>query len=237
MLGPMHQSMLKNIMEKPCMKQPDTTTSGIKRVVLGDLSLYTSDQFDGYGYQHINDILGHIVGMSGNKPVKRALEAFCGPGYIGFGLKELNYAEEIVLSDIHEPLWEAIGQSINVNNLQDSVQFIVSDNFKNIPEQKFDLIVGNPPHFNFRKLYDEKDLFYNEPRKHVDLDWKIHIDFYNNVKNYLAPDGKIILMENVRGSDPHAFEDMINKNGLRMTDYAISETWPDDIWYIKVEHE
>ena len=44
-------------------------------------------------------------------------------------------------------------------------------------------------------------------------------------------------MENVKGSSPPAFEDMINKNGLRMTDYVISETWPDDIWYIKVEHE
>ena len=32
MLGPTHQSMLKNIMEKPCMKQPDTTTSGINGI-------------------------------------------------------------------------------------------------------------------------------------------------------------------------------------------------------------
>ena len=207
------------------------------KVPVGDLTVTTADQLDGYGYKHLDDILTHIVGMSFNRPVKRALEWCSGPGYIGFGLKELNYAEQIVLSDIHEPLKEIVNQSIVENNCEDSMQFICSDNFKNIPPQKFDLIVGNPPHFNFDLPYNEEAIHYEEHRKHLDIDWKCHIDFYNNVKDYLAPNGQIILMENVKGSSVTLFYDMIRKNGLRIADHRVSLKWPKDIWYIRVVHE
>ena len=108
--------------------------------------------------------------------------------------------------------------------------------FKNIPAQKFDLIVGNPPHFNYELPYNEEAVHYEEHRKHMDLDWKCHIDFYNNVKDYLAPNGQIILMENVKGSSATLFYDMIRKNGLRIADHKTSMKWSDDIWYIRVVH-
>lgn len=206
------------------------------KLPVGHYHVWTADQLDGYGYKHLEDIVLNMVRMSGEQPVERILEWCSGPGYIAFALRTIKYAKEFVLSDIHEPLEEIVNRSITDNGLEDSMQFVLSDNFKSMPEQKFDLIVGNPPHFNFFLPDSEEAIKYEEHRKHMDMDWECHRDFFKNAKQYLAEDGQIILMENVKGSSPSLFYEMLKDHGLRITDHKISKEWPDDIWYLKVQH-
>ena len=107
-------------------------------------------------------------------------------------------------------------------------------------KKKFDIIFGNPPHFNFDDDWkpenqEEFDL-YDEDRKHLDKDWKIHRDFFSNVSEYLEEDGCILLMENIKGSNLGTFNNMITENNLRVTQAFPSKEWPEDIWYMKVQH-
>ena len=120
----------------------------VKRLPLGDFTVNTGDQIDGYGYKHLDDFINNLRFMTGDRPVKKAMEWCSGPGYIGLGLIAINYAQTVLLSDIHPPVEDIVNLTIKENNLSTGVSFVVSDNFKNIND-KFDLIVGNPPHFNF----------------------------------------------------------------------------------------
>lgn len=205
----------------------------VKRLPLGDFTVNTGDQIDGYGYKHLDDFINNLRFMTGDRPVKKAMEWCSGPGYIGLGLIAINYAETVLLSDIHPPVEDIVNLTIKENNLSTRVSFVVSDNFKNIND-KFDLIVGNPPHFNFHLRDSEHALYYEEHRKHMDVDWKIHKDFFENAANHLTDNGTIFLMENVSGSSPTLFYDMLYDHGLRIADHRVSPEWPEDIWYLKI---
>ena len=75
---------------------------------------------------------------------------------------------------------------------------------------KFDLIVGNPP-FRGGKLITKDASF---ARRGADPGFKIHKRFFDSVKNYLTPDGIIILDEGSQFSGPADFKSMIEDNGL-----------------------
>ena len=141
--------------------------------------------------------------------------------------------EKMALSDIWEPNQKPVLHTILKNELDEKAQFFLSDNFKLIPKQSFDLIVANPPHFNG----DPYVAHYDDPRKYKDLDWSIHKDFFNNVGDYLSNDGVIILAENVWGSNPDTFKDMIAENNLKITHHFPSKQYPLDMWYLGIARE
>lgn len=198
-------------------------------------TIWTADQLDGYGSKHLPAVIQNIVGCR-QKPVKTCLEHFSGPGYIGLALLSTGFTERLVLADIHEPAREAVDRTIRDNNLHDKVEFICSDCFDNIPPQQFELIVGNPPHFNFVAPQLEEDDPFEEKRKHSDIDWKAHKKFYSQVKDYLAADGDIIMWENVMGSNTDTFQHMIQSNNLQITSHWIDPEWSNDVWYLQVTH-
>lgn len=207
---------------------------------INDFKIYTSLIFDGYGLLHLEDIVKSFYYLLDYKSCTNGMEWCSGPGYIGFSMLSTNIIKNCVFSDIHKPLSKVVNKSISVNSLEDRTKFICSNNFNDIPKKKFDVIFGNPPHFHFPKGWkpDNKEEYvtYQEKRKFQDQDWKIHQDFFNNVSEYLENDGSILLMENVKGSSPETFKDMIEKNNLKITKAFKSSKWPDDIWYMKINH-
>jgi methylase of polypeptide subunit release factors len=174
-----------------------------------DTKIYWTDEIDGCGNTMIDDFLDATSFITEDK------------------------TEKITLSDVWEPNKPAVLQTILENNLDQKAHFVLSDNFKSIPEQTFDLIVANPPHFNG----DPYVAHYDEPRKYKDLDWSIHKNFFDNVGNYLTQDGVIILAENVWGSNPDTFKDMITKNNLKITHHFPSKQYPLDMWYLGIARE
>lgn len=205
----------------------------IKEGYLGKIKLYTADQFDGYGLLTVSDFISVLKHHYGNHKFPKAMEWCSGPGYFGFMLYEYQIAQEVTLVDVFPPLEPVVNRTIEDNRLGNNIKFVVSNNFENVNE-KFDLIVGNPPHFNYDLEENEETLYYHEHRKFLDLDWKIHRNFFENVGDHLNDDGKIFLMENVKGSDPSTFEEMINENGLKITKSVVSKSFPDDTWYMEI---
>ncbi|BAB67048.1 hypothetical protein [Sulfurisphaera tokodaii] len=85
-----------------------------------------------------------------------------------------------------------------------------------IPDnEKFDLVVSNPPHFNENTLknyvqYDQITLL-----KVYDESWKLHRKFYLNICKFLNERANVILVENSEGSNERDFIGMISEGGLK----------------------
>lgn len=201
-----------------------------KEVKYFDTTIYWTDELDGCGNTMVDDFLDATNYITDNKQFEKTLEWCSGPGYWGFGLLASLQTQKLILSDVEIKNSYCINKTIRDNKFDDRAKFIFSHNFQQIPEQKFDLIIGNPPHFN----HDPYVEHYSEPRKYKDVDWAIHRDFFNNVNNYLTDDGYIVLAENVWGSSPKTFEKMIEDNNLMITSHFRSKQYPLDMWYMAV---
>ena len=206
----------------------------IVELKLGKFLIQTSGKLDGYGYQTVVDAVSCFNHISNGRKYNHCLEWCSGPGYLGFGTLSQGLTKKLTLLDIFEPNKYVIENTIKKNNLGETVNFILSNNFKSHEKNvKYDLVIGNPPHFNFSNPPVE-NVDINEHRKYQDSDWKIHRDFFENLNNYITDDADIILMENIKGSDSTTFKSMIESNGLQIKDYCLSVEYPNDIWYLHI---
>ena len=145
--------------------------------------------------------------------VNSVFEFCAGTAFIGFSLLADKMCEKITLADIEKDSVECCKKTIRENNLENRAWAYQSDCLKQIPAQKWDLVVGNPPHFSERQTNLPQTIVIN-----VDKNWEIHRSFYTDISEYLNPNGSILLVENGRGSSPKVFYDMIKKNGLRVAE-------------------
>lgn len=155
-----------------------------------------------------------IVRQRYQRRFQRAYEWCSGPGYIGFALLDHGLCESLCLSDIYPAAIERVNQTITINKLT-TVNAYATGSVGNLPAQeKFDLVVANPPHF----LTCPGDQNYQ--RIAVDPDWEAHQEFFANIGQHLQPNAVILLQENQAGSleRAQAFEPFINAAGLVIED-------------------
>ena len=139
-----------------------------------------------------------IKAHNGRWPTKfeRAFEWCCGPGYVGLTLLAEGIGDHWCLADINPAAIDCLRRTVARNRLEDRVSYYVSDNFSNIPPgERFDLVVGIPPNYSglnprhpFYEIYKD-DLRPNDPG------FRIHRDFYRNVKQYLNPGAMLFILE------------------------------------------
>lgn len=147
---------------------------------------------DGGGSTQFQDILDILLPYK--KVYKRGLEWCAGLGAIGFSILDANLCEHMTFMDKYEPFKECIESSAIKNNLTDKVKTICTDAIFKLPENmKFELVVANPPHCyeNFLNSFNDPHL----PRLLYDEKWKIHKEFFANIKNYLIPESDIFLSQ------------------------------------------
>lgn len=165
-----------------------------------------------------------------NRKWNHCLEWCSGPGFIGFDILSSGLCEKLTLQDKHKPLKSNIQRTIGFNQLSDNVSFYIGDTLDCIPEQKFDLVVANPPHYCETSSHGQQ-ILQNVPdyyhRIAIDENWQAHRDFFARIPKYLAEDGIIILQENQLGSllGPMEFWHMINENNLCITAYWTSKSF------------
>ena len=116
---------------------------------------------------------------------------------MGFYLKSIGVADNLYLTDINNSNKQCIDSTIEVNNLS-NVEFIKSDCFESIPKNLiFDTIVSNPPHFKSERPGGYRSE--NEMLISLDGDMRIHKSIFENAKNYMNKDSRLILVENCDG--------------------------------------
>jgi len=176
-----------------------------RQTTYGDIRVNYRDHLDGGGRTSGIEYLPlfHDLGM----PLQpRVFEWCAGPGFIGFALLAHGFCETLCLADINPEAVEACRLTVAQNGLTDRVSIYHSDDLDGIPSsEQWDLVVGNPPHFN--------DISPGELRFH-DEGWKLHQHFFAAIDRFLRPGGIIVLLENNEGSTAETFRSMIEAAGL-----------------------
>lgn len=139
----------------------------------------------------------------GKPHYNRAFEWCAGHGYIGWELLTNNYCDEMTFSDIYPPAIETCLKNAEDLGYASKVTGYITGTISTIPEEeKWDLVVGNPPNSGDTAGYLEQ---YSAAKEHppemielalrttVDQDWQAHKDFFKYIKKHLNPDADIFL--------------------------------------------
>lgn len=136
----------------------------------------------------------------------RVFEWCSGPAFIGFSMLAHGLCDTLFLADINPWAVEACRRTVERNGLGGRVTVVHSDNLEQVPpSERFDLVVGNPPHFIDRL---EGNL------RAFDEGWEIHRRFYASIGRFLNPAGVCLIQENAQGSKTDDFRRMIADGGL-----------------------
>jgi release factor glutamine methyltransferase len=134
---------------------------------------------------------------------EKVLDMCTGSGCIAISVSKFSDLL-VTASDISDKAIEIAKENAVINNVADKINFIVGDMFCNISEQKFDIIISNPPYVTeeeFKKL--EKELLF-EPRQAL-VAREEGLFFYRQIaeksKNYLNQNGLIIVELNANIAD------------------------------------
>jgi hypothetical protein len=157
---------------------------------------------EGLGTHTAPIMVGYFEKYLADRKRSRVLEAFAGPGFIGFGLLGAGFAGELHLADINPAVKECIDRTCAEANLGNRVFVHIGDGFSALPPNaSFDSIVGNPPacysHFDSSGFFATgNDLISNDP------DWSLARTFYRGVAARLNPGGAVIMT----AYGPHSLE-------------------------------
>jgi hypothetical protein len=136
----------------------------------------------------------------------RLFEFCSGPGYIGYSVLAHGFCGSLALADVNPIAIQAAMKTADFNGITHLVSVYLSDGLEQIPaSEKWDLVVGNPPHF-IEWTGDSK-------LRCEDPGWQLHRRFYSQVKQFLNPGARVLLQENAQGSKPEFFTPMIRGGG------------------------
>lgn len=148
------------------------------------------------------------------------LDICCGVGVLGLslfaGLRERSIVSEIVFADINIFNLNALEQTLERNGLGamvgKQVRWYLTDGLSHLPPQeRFDLIVGNPPHYSAATT--PSDNLSAGRLGTYDVGWKFHDAFYAAVDRHLKPGGEIWLLENAAAARTEDFLPFVQANG------------------------
>lgn len=179
-----------------------------------DIEVFYAAELDGGGMSMAQPC-GEFVHERFGK-VGHVFEYCAGPGFIGFYLLANGLCDRLTLGDINPVAVEACRKTIEVNNLQDRVAVFQSDGLERVPkDERWDLVVGNPPHWRGQGARWENDL------RLVDPDFIVHRKLFEAVGDHLNPGGRVVLIENALATRSSDFSDLIQQSGL-----SLVETYP-----------
>lgn len=204
------------------MHEPNTKytyfTNGQRRIAVDFMG-----EMNGGGHyagKHFTDIIHKFYP---NRHFKNCLEWCSGPGFIGFELLSHNLCSELSFMDIYKPALNCIVETIQNNQLSDTINLYNIGKLADLPEKKYDLVVGNPPWH--KKIPDnDQDKDYHFMRRNVDEGLIIHKEFFDNISNFLntgaiviisATDKKITDNDNY-GVTMHDFYSLAKNTSLKL---------------------
>jgi len=118
----------------------------IKTRQLGNLLTFKS-QSGVFSWSEIDKgseiLLNHLV-IPNSKP-RRILDLGCGYGFLGISLAKAYPTHKVVLTDINELAVKLSKDNCRANNVEQNTRVKKSYLFDSFKEEKFDLIVTNPP--------------------------------------------------------------------------------------------
>ncbi|WP_406615156.1 peptide chain release factor N(5)-glutamine methyltransferase [Mycoplasmopsis hyopharyngis] len=131
----------------------------------------------------------------------KVLDLCCGSGYIGIALKKFNNSIEVTSSDNDSQAIEATIHNALRNNLE--IKVMQSNLFEEI-DQKYDLIVSNPPYLDKTNDPVDVSVLKWEPDNALftsDDGWFFYEKILKEYKNFLNKNGYLFLEINPRHTE------------------------------------
>ena len=166
-----------------------------------DIPIYYTEETNGGGSFFLIDYIDYFKEYYPDKKFHNALEWCAGPGFIGFGMLSCDVCDNITFLETYDKAINLLQKTINDSSINNAT-IVHADNVQAL-DGKYDLIVGNPPHFCEYQLMQKNAYYSNHSRENweriaVDTNWDIHREFFTNIKEHMTPDCLILLAENTR---------------------------------------
>lgn len=141
-------------------------------------------------------LVEEVIKIGQKTNAKKILDLCTGSGAIAVSLAKYLPNTEITAIDISNEALKIAKKNAISNNVEEQITFISSDMFTNLNEEKFDIIVSNPPYIKTDVIRNLDIQVKNDP--HIALDGgKDGLAFYrkiiNNANKYLKYNGYLCL--------------------------------------------
>lgn len=141
-------------------------------------------------------LVEEVINIAKKNNAKKILDLCTGSGAIAVSLAKYLPQAEITAIDISNEALKIAKKNAISNNVENQITFISSDMFTNLNEEKFDIIVSNPPYIKTNIIEKLDTQVQNEP--YIALDGgKDGLDFYKKIINesyqYLKCNGYLCL--------------------------------------------
>lgn len=141
-------------------------------------------------------LVEEVIKIAQKNNSKKILDLCTGSGAIAVSLAKYLPQSEITAIDISNEAIQIAKKNAITNNVENQITFINSDMFTNLNEEKFDIIVSNPPYIKTDIINNLDNQVKNEP--YIALDGgKDGLDFYKKIINesyaYLKCNGYLCL--------------------------------------------
>ena len=174
-------------------------------------------------------LVEEVIRISEKINAKKILDLCTGSGAIAVSLAKYIKGGQITATDISEKALRIARLNARNNNVDDKITFISSNLFQNIPEEKYDMIVSNPPYIK-RKVIESLD---KEVKKEpiIALDGgNDGLDFYKKIiytsYEYLKYKGYLCL--EIGYDQKNEVIDLINKEGKYINIYSKKDLYDND---------
>lgn len=141
-------------------------------------------------------LVEEVISIARKINAKKILDLCTGSGAIAVSLAKYLPQIEITAIDISNEALKIAKKNAISNNVENQITFISSDMFTNLNEEKFDIIVSNPPYIKTNVIEELDMQVKNEP--YIALDGgKDGLEFYKKIINesyqYLKFNGYLCL--------------------------------------------
>ena len=176
----------------------------------GHINVYYHIDHDGGGTTFGQDFI-KLFNHLNLRPDGDVFEWCSGPGFIGFKLFDNYDLKSLTMNDINPEVLDNYQRTVTKNKLND-IKFFLGK-LSDMPRQKFNLIVANPPHFSRESDYPQ--LLVNRQRI-IDKDWNTHRDFFMNIHNFMHSNTYLILQESKKSSEALDFEQLMKNTMITL---------------------
>lgn len=174
-------------------------------------------------------LVEEVIKLAKSINAKKILDLCTGSGAIAVSLAKYIEGSQITATDISRKALSIAKLNATNNNVEDRITFVSSDLFQNISEEKYDIIVSNPPYIKRKVIKTLDEEVKREPIIALD-GGNDGLDFYKkiigNAYQYLKYKGYLCLEIGYDQKDEVI--DLINKEEKYIDTYSKKDLFDND---------
>lgn len=125
-------------------------------------------------------LVEEVIKISKEINAKKILDLCTGSGAIAVSLAKHIENSQITATDISQEALEVAEKNAKTNQVDKQIAFLTSDLFQEIPKEKYDMIVANPPYIKREIIKTLDEEVKQEPIMALDGGWD-GLDFYRKI--------------------------------------------------------